>query len=91
MPTEEKECSSIKLSIRVVERRHLGNDALPQHQLSRVEGHIGNRLFEPKVTPAPFAERYPRLTIFAVTAGIFLATITAEVECLRASGYYWRW
>ena len=91
MPTEEQECSSITLSLRVVERRDRGNDALPLHQLSREEGHIGNLLFEPNVTPAPFAERYPRLTILAVTAGIFLAAITAEVEYLRASGYYWQW
>jgi hypothetical protein len=43
-----------------------------------------------QIAPASFAERFPRLTILAVAATILLATLTAEIECLRNSGYFWR-
>ena len=95
MQTEEQECSSIQLSIRVIERGLPGNDALLQPQPSRAEGDAGTDgssfLLEQNVARPSFAERCPRLTIFAVTACIFLAAITAEVGYLQASGYYWHW
>lgn len=40
--------------------------------------------------PATLAERHPRLTVFAISAALFLAAVTAEIECLRGSGYFWR-
>ena len=43
-----------------------------------------------QIAPASFAERFPRLTIVVVAAGILLATLTAEIDCLRGSGYFWR-
>ena len=40
--------------------------------------------------PATLPERHPHLTLFAISAAVFLAAITAEIECLRVSGYVWR-
>ena len=90
MLAEEQKSSSIKLSIHVVERRLPANDALLHRQPSRTEKDGADSLFAQNVAPASFAERCPRLMILAVTAGIFLAVITAEVEYLQASGYYWQ-
>ncbi len=68
--------------------------------------HITESVFQPKLdTPEleniqlfefaanahiTLAERYPHLTVFAISAAVLLAAITAEVECLRGSGYFWR-
>jgi hypothetical protein len=43
-----------------------------------------------QIAPASFAERFPRLTFVVVAAAILLATATAEIDCLRGSGYFWR-
>lgn len=40
--------------------------------------------------PATLAERHPRLTVFAISAAVLLAAVTAEIDCLRGSGYFWR-
>lgn len=36
------------------------------------------------------AERFPRLTVCAVALLILLTAVTAEIDCLRGSGYFWR-
>ena len=51
----------------------------------------GTRLFEFAANaPATLAERHPRLTVFAISAAVLLAALTAEIECLSGSGYFWR-
>lgn len=40
--------------------------------------------------PATLAERFPHLTVLAIAAAVLLTAITAEIECLRGSGYFWR-
>ena len=42
-----------------------------------------------QIAPPSFAERFPRLMFVAVAAAILLATVTAEIDCLRGSGYFW--
>jgi len=50
-----------------------------------------NRLFEfAGNAPATLAERYPHLTVFAVSAAVLLTAVAAEIDCLRGSGYFWR-
>lgn len=39
---------------------------------------------------APFAEKYPRITIGLVALAIFTITIAVEVQCLHFAGYFWR-
>lgn len=53
------------------------------------EASTGIRLFE-QSAPLSFAEQFPHLLIFAVAASILLAAITAEIDCLRGAGYFWR-
>ena len=84
---QEQDRSPLKLTIRVVERRLPNNDISRQPQKSRADGD--GPLFEPNVEPASFAERFPHLMCFAVAATVFLVVLTAEIEYLRASGYYW--
>lgn len=40
--------------------------------------------------PVTFAERFPHLMVGVVAVGVLLAALTAEIECLRGSGYYWQ-
>ena len=50
-----------------------------------------DRLFEFAANaPATLAERHPRLTVIAISAAVLFAALTAEIECLRGSGYFWR-
>ena len=37
-----------------------------------------------------FAERYPVLTLFAISFGLMACALMTEVECLKGSGYFWR-
>ncbi|HEY1578233.1 MAG TPA: hypothetical protein VGF82_14280 [Terracidiphilus sp.] len=37
-----------------------------------------------------FAERFPRLTFFAIACGLLAFALVAEIDCLRGSGYFWR-
>lgn len=39
----------------------------------------------------PFPERYPRLTLSAITLLLLLSSLTAEFEYLRGAGYSWPW
>jgi hypothetical protein len=36
------------------------------------------------------AERFPRLTCFAISFGLLASALITEVECLKGSGYFWR-
>jgi len=47
------------------------------------------RLFE-YCARATFAERFPRLTCFAISFGLLASALVMEVECLKGSGYFWR-
>ena len=38
---------------------------------------------------ATLAERFPRLMVCAVALSLLLLAVTAEVDCLRGSGYFW--
>ena len=42
--------------------------------------------FQPESIP----ERFPRLTCLAIACGLIAASLIGEIECLRASGYFWR-
>ncbi len=35
------------------------------------------------------AERFPRLTCFAISFGLLASALITEVECLKGSGYFW--
>jgi hypothetical protein len=37
-----------------------------------------------------FAERYPLLTLFAISVGLMACALMTEVEYLKGSGYFWR-
>lgn len=93
MLTEEQDCSHIEVLIRIEDRRLPSKDPLHQRLQSRDEGEsnadMRSRLFELNTAPASLAERFPRLIIFAAAATILLATLTAEIDYLRASGYSW--
>jgi hypothetical protein len=93
MLTEEQDCTYIELSIRVDDCRLPRKDAFLQRLESLDEGDCDAdtscRLFELNTAPTSFAERHPRFMIVAATATIFLVTLTAEIDYLRASGYYW--
>ena len=40
-------------------------------------------------TPASLSERFPRLTILAITLVFFASVLMSEVDYLRSAGYYW--
>ena len=48
-----------------------------------------SRMFEYSVR-ATLAERFPRLTCFAISFGLLVSALITEVECLKGSGYFWR-
>jgi hypothetical protein len=47
------------------------------------------RLFE-SIARTTFAERYPLLTVLAISCGLLTAALFTEIECLKGSGYFWR-
>jgi hypothetical protein len=93
MLTQEKENISATVTIRVAERRSAGeNGILPSQVQAVVDSSADPRagLFEfAGNAPVTFAERYPRLMVGAVSVAVVVTAITAEIECLRAAGYYW--
>jgi hypothetical protein len=92
MLTTEKENIRATLSIRVVEARAASEDVVFQAQQSTANdsAELCGRLFEfAGSAPATFAERFPRMTICAVSLALIMAAIGVEIECLRAAGYYW--
>jgi hypothetical protein len=95
MLIEEQELSSIKLSIRIDERRLPVGDTFLQRHESQAEDDTSADLYShlhlfEQIAPASFAEQYPRLMFCVVAATILLATVMAEVDCLRGSGYFWQ-
>ena len=93
MLTKEKQFVRATLSIRVVEPKVASEDGVIQTQPNGAEesADLGGRLFEfAENAPVTFAERFPRLVVSAVAVALVLATITTEIECLRASGYFWQ-
>lgn len=93
MLTKEKQSIRATLSLRVVEAKVASEYGLFQAQPNGAEetGEWCGRLFEfVEYAPAPFAERFPRLMFSVVAVALLLATITTEIECLRASGYFWQ-
>ena len=93
MFTEEKQYTCVPITIRSTERS-AANHAHLQPEQNIVEFREitddRSRLFEFAATaPATYAERFPRLMVCVVSAAVLLAAITAEIECLRGSGYYW--
>jgi hypothetical protein len=49
-----------------------------------------SRLFEQtQQTPLLLAERFPRLTFFAIALAILLSALTTEIDYLRGAGYHW--
>ena len=94
MLIEEQESPYIEMPVRIDVRLRTDIETLPNRRVTSVElpgtelaG--GLHLFE-QIAPSSFAERYPRLMFCAVAGSILLATVTAEIECLRGSGYFWR-
>jgi hypothetical protein len=48
------------------------------------------RLFEHvQQMPVTFAERFPRLTFFAVAVTLLACALAAEFDYLHGAGYYW--
>ena len=93
MLTKEKQFVRATFSIRVVEPKVASEDGVIQTQPNGAEesADLGGRLFEfAENAPVTFAERFPRLVVSAVAVALVLATITTEIECLRASGYFWQ-
>ena len=92
MLTKEKEYLSATVSIRIIEPKGASEDGLSQAQQNGADdsAELCGCLFEfAGNAPATLAERFPRLTVCAVAVALTLATITAEIECLRGAGYYW--
>jgi hypothetical protein len=92
MLTKERARVRATVSLRVLECEAAGDDCLFQARRNGAEGgEFCSPLFEfAGNAPATFAERFPRLTVGAVAVALVLATITAEIECLRGAGYYWQ-
>ena len=85
-----KEYISSTVSIRIVEHHCAGNEPLQNLNKGKEHADLVGPLFEfAGNIPATFAERFPRLMVFAVAAALILTAIAVEVECLRGAGYYW--
>lgn len=63
----------------------------PEATLLRNGAPAAGRLFaQSSGTRAAFTERHPRITIAMIAFVLFGVSITAEVEWLLHSGYFWR-
>jgi hypothetical protein len=90
MLAKEKRNIRTTLSIRIVEHKCTGH--VPQQSSTRHQQNasLPAPLFEfAGSSPATFAERFPRLMVCAIAASVILTALAAEIECLRAMGYYW--
>jgi hypothetical protein len=75
------------------------NDGLSQADLPSSFGEsrqhemplpASSRLFEhTEKMQAPWPERFPRLTFFAIAVALLAFALTAEFDYLRGAGYYW--
>ena len=85
------ESSTIQLNIRIVGDIERSDDVLPRQKSSWEPSRDVPvlRSFE-ESQPMRFSERFPRLTCFLITCGIFAAALVTEIECLRGAGYFWR-
>ncbi len=89
MITEQEQYTCAQFIIPIPDRVSI-TIAASQKQANAPELH-NDRLFEFAANaPATLAERYPHLTVFAISVAVLLTAITAEIECLRVSGYFWR-
>jgi hypothetical protein len=91
MLAKERESICATVSLRVIEHQGAGKE--PQRKLDGADeaADASGTLFEfAGSAPATFAERFPHLMVGAIAAAVILTTLTAEIECLRAMGYYWR-
>jgi hypothetical protein len=63
----------------------------PEASLLRNGAPAPGRLFAQSLAgSSAFTERYPRLTIALIAVALFGISVTAEIELLRHSGYFWR-
>jgi hypothetical protein len=63
----------------------------PESAILRNGASAPARLFADSVAAhVAFSERFPRLTIAMIALGLFAVSITAEIECLRQAGFFWR-
>jgi hypothetical protein len=63
----------------------------PEAAILRGAAPTSGRLFaEAAGSQVRFQERYPRLTIAMIAFALFTISVTAEIEMLRNSGYFWR-
>ena len=89
MITEQEQYTCARFTIQIPDRVAALHTA--PHRQAKELSNPEVRLFEFAANaPATLAERYPHLTVFAISAAVLLAAITAEIECLRGSGYFWR-
>jgi hypothetical protein len=55
---------------------------------------VGAQILRPglfdNIAQTTFAERYPLLTLFAISVGLMACALMTEVEYLKGSGYFWR-
>ena len=93
---QESTCVTIPTVDRVSISLHGGNfpdsaDNVHQLRSGNDLNHSNTMMLFHQVqnSPASWAERFPRLTFCAVAFAILLTALTAEIEFLRGSGYYW--
>jgi hypothetical protein len=62
----------------------------PEATILRNSAPAPGRLFaQSSAVRVAFTERYPRLTIALIAVVLFGISVTAEIELLRHSGYFW--
>ena len=90
MLTEQEQYTCAQIAIEFPERASASTRSAIQSATNSPElNHAG--LFEFAANaPATIAERHPHLTVFAISAAVLLTAITAEIDCLSKSGYFWR-
>jgi hypothetical protein len=94
MLTEEIQDTCARFTIRIAEPAATISEPLFEMRERADEGAGSEQacglLFEFVAnSPVTFAERFPRLMFCAVALALLLTAITAEIDCLRAAGYYW--
>ena len=100
MSTQMKQSSFLKAGNTGWSSIHL-NDSEPRIGLPSGPGEGPQRrtqayaavechLFEhAQQTPVSLPERFPRLTIFAITVVFFASVLMAEFDYFRSAGFYW--
>jgi len=63
----------------------------PDAAILRNSAPVPGRLFaQSGAVRSGFTERHPRITIALIAFVLFGISVTAEIEMLRHSGYFWR-